>query len=244
MITEYNAITTDKERLKFFDCDYLTRIKISSILKITAEISGFDYKNKGLSHETLWNQGYVFLLSRISIHIHRYPTDQEILTSSTWESGKKGAMFLRQYHIKDENGKTCIDGISGWILVNPSSRHIYKPADFPYKFPQITDLEMSALPVGKIASTEPIFICNREIKISDIDANGHVYNAIYSDIAGDCLSTDEFSNTVANFRINFICEAKLGDVISLYKEITEGKTVIVGKLGENNCFEAEFLFRN
>ncbi|MEG0615526.1 MAG: thioesterase, partial [Oscillospiraceae bacterium] len=98
-INQELLVTTDSFELPFYDCDYVKRAKISTILKITAQIAGKDYTDRGLGHRFLWDEGYVFLLSRISIHIHRYPVEPEKLVTSTWESGRSGAMFMRGYDV-------------------------------------------------------------------------------------------------------------------------------------------------
>ena len=88
-------ICSVNERVKFYDCDYKHRMKLSTILKHSAELAGYDYTIKGFSHEFLWEKQMVFLLSRISMKIFNYPKDTDELTISTWECGKKGAVFMR-----------------------------------------------------------------------------------------------------------------------------------------------------
>ncbi len=233
-------ITTEKTRLTFADCDYKKRLKISSMLRIMAEIAGFDYENKGLGHQRLWDEGFVFLLSRISLHIEKYPKDQETITTSTWENGKKGPMFIRAYSI--ESDRLCIDCKSGWILVNPETRRIYKPSQFPYQFEQRLGVDLLASDVGKIEhGTESVG--SYKVALCDLDANGHTYNARYADIAMNAMEMCEFERDIENFRINFVSEAKFGDEISLLKSSDESKTLVTGMVGEKVCFETEFLYK-
>lgn len=236
------CITTDTSKLTFYECDYKKRIKISTILKITAELSGKDYNAKGLTHDFLWENGYAFLLSRISIHINRYPTEPEELFSSIWECGKKGAMFLRAYDIS-RDGSVCIDGLSGWIVVNPITRKIIRPASFPWLMPQLEDRTGNALPMEKVSADHAQRVGEHVVQISDIDANGHVYNANYADIAVNFLPIEIFDRDVENFRINFVNEAKLGDTIEILREITENQAKIIGMLLDKVCFETEFIFK-
>ena len=98
VITSYSIHYTklyEKEPLRFYDCDYKCRMKLSAILKRSAEIAGRDYTLKGFGHEALWEKQMVFLLSRVSARIFNYPHEQSDLTTRTWEHGTKGAMFLR-----------------------------------------------------------------------------------------------------------------------------------------------------
>ncbi len=238
-----NSICTLKERLKFYDCDYLNRIKISTLLKLSADIAGYDYTVKGFSHEFLWEREMVFLLSRISLKIHEYPSQKEFLTTSTWECGKKGAIFIRNTCIENEAGKTIVDMKNGWILANPITRHIHKPTVFSFDMPQYLEKTVSAKDIGKIAYDKLTQVASREVRLTDLDNNGHMYNAVYADIACDSLSKEQFEKSVDNFRINYVSEAVFGDTIDIYSQETENMTVIVGKIGEKVCFETEFIFK-
>lgn len=242
MQKDYNAICSVSERLKFYDCDYKGRMKISAILKLSAELAGYDYAEKGISHEYLWENQMVFLLSRISVKILNYSMEQEMLNISTWERGKKGAMFLRGTDIFTENGNRVASLSSGWILTNPVTRHIYKPSAFEFDMPQLTEKEVLALPIGKISCEKPKSLGERTVRISDLDSNGHVYNAIYADIACDFLEKSQFEKNVDNFRINYISEAVLGNTIDIFSEEDAEKTVIIGKVQEKLCFETEFVW--
>ena len=89
------AETFERKRVAFYECDYKERFRLSEVLRLSAEIAGRDYTDKGLSHEYLWQHGMVFLVSKVSFKIYKYPTSQQKLISSTWESGKKGAMLKK-----------------------------------------------------------------------------------------------------------------------------------------------------
>lgn len=236
--------TFDRKRVYFYECDYKNRLKLSEMLKISAEIAGYDYTKKGLSHKFLWDNGMVFLVSRVSFHIFEYPKSQTELVSSTWEKGKKGAMFLRGFEIRGVDGKKYVEGTAGWVLVNPETRHIIKPKNFPYKMPQIMDRECSALDIGKIFCDNLRFLGKREVRLSDLDGNGHVYNGNYADMTVDVISQQLYEQDVENFRINFISEAVLGDVIEIYGNIDNKKSIVIGKICDKICFESEIIFKS
>lgn len=240
--TQY-GICTVKDRIKFYECDYKGRPKLSSLLKIAAELAGYDYTIKGYSHEYLWAKQMVFLLSRISLKILQYPKQQQNIVSSTWECGKKGAMFMRGTDIEDTNGNVMVSVSSGWVLVNPVTRHIYKPSAFEAEMPQLMDRAIYANSIGKIRYSELTSIGSRAVRISDLDANGHVYNATYSDIACDFLDKETYEKDIDNFRINFVSEATLGDTIEVFKDETSEKSIIIGKVNDKVCFETEFTWK-
>lgn len=234
--------TTDEKRVCFYECDCLKRLKISEILKFTSELAGYDYTQKGFSHQYLMENDMAFLLSRVSFHIFRDPHDQEELFAATWEREIKGASYIRAFEIKDVSGEMLIQGESVWILVNPVTRRILKPTSYDFgteKFPERT---VKCEPNGKIKPGELISAGTREIRRSDIDANGHVYNAVYADIALDFISDEYFEKNIQNFRINYVNEAKLGDIVDIYVSYEGKRAFVIGRTNEKICFETEFIF--
>lgn len=235
------AVTDDKYKCTFYDCDHRHRMKLSTILKITAELAGQDYTNKGLGHRFLWDNGYVFLLSRISIRINEFPTEPQLLDTSTWECGKKGAMFMRGYYLKC-NDNILIDGESGWVVANPVTRKIIRPSAFPWKMPQVTDRPTKALPIEKIDETGIEYTGEHMVTLSDLDSNGHVYNANYADMAVNVMPREIYEKDAKNFRINYINEAKFGEKIDLYSCFSDERSVVSGKIGDKPCFEFELIY--
>ncbi|MBE6852151.1 MAG: hypothetical protein E7505_01560 [Ruminococcus sp.] len=234
--------TTDEKRVRFYECDSLKRFKLSEILRYASELAGYDYTQKGFSHEYLMKNDMVFLVSKVSFRIFKTPVDQQMLKASTWEREIKGAVFMRGFEIKDASGELLLQGESGWILVNPTTRRILKPSAYDFgteKFPERT---VQCVPNGKIKPGELTFAGRREVRRSDIDANGHVYNAIYADMALDHISEDFFKKNPENFRINYISEAKLGDIIDIYVSYEGKKAFVIGTTDEKTCFETEFIY--
>lgn len=238
-----SQVTTVSKKVAFYECDYKKRLRLSQILKYAAEIAGFDFTCKGYSHQYLFERGMVFLVSKVSFHIFSYPCDQQSINVSTWIEGTKGAEYLRCFEITDEDGNPLVQGKSRWILVEPEKRKIIRPSAVDFGEMETLEKENAALAPEKIKCDDLKLIGSRDIRISDIDANGHVYNAVYSDIAVDFLGLNEYASDVDNFRINFINEAKLGDVINIYISYGGKRAVITGMCEEKKCFETEFLFK-
>ena len=235
-------VTEKDYHITFFDCDYLERIKISTILRLCSELAGEDYTKKGMSHEWLWRRNMVFLLSRVSVRINKYPRYEQDIVISTWEIGTKGVMFLRGFHIRDKKTSELLCDIeTAWILIDPKERHIHKPTVFTAVHPLTVapDMILSTKPTGKISAQNLIRCGTREVRTSDIDANGHMFNAVYADAALDVLSKEQFERNIRDFRINFVSEAVRGDTINLSFGENNKVITVLGECGGKRCFEAE-----
>ena len=223
-------------RLMFSDCDYTKNMKLSSILRFTAEIAGADLYEKGISHQHLWDNGMVFLVSRIAVNIEEFPRDKETIEVATWENSQRGASFNRGFKIRDEDGNVKIDAMSAWVLVNPQTRHILRPSAYPYKF-NYRKRDVKAKIQGKFPMDGAQIAGKREIHYSDIDANGHVYNAVYADIACDYAPQEVFDREWKAFQINFIAEAKKGDVLEIHTRLDNDRYFAWGMNGDKSSFE-------
>lgn len=229
--------------LRFCDCDYKKRAKLSTIMCYMADIAGLAYADKGYSHTWLWENNFVFLLSRVSLHMTRTPKADEKLTIQTWEHSTKGALFNRLFEIYDETNTIIIGAYTQWVLVNPQTRCVLRPNSFTGKMDFHEDKKVNTLECEKLKiSNEILEIGERKITYSDIDANGHVYNAVYASIATDFLSSEEVDRNIVDFRINFKKEAMLGEILKINKFSQQNKTYIVGYVENTISYECEFTF--
>lgn len=237
-----DSIFNKTVEIRFYDCDSKKRAKVSTINKLIADIAGIGYSAAGMTHQWLWDHGYVFLLSKVSIHFGRTPIADESITVSTWERGNKGASFLRDFEIFDATGSKIIDARTEWILVNPESRQIIRPSSFEGIRATLPEKQANAPDCKRLKFPEGSFAGERQVRYSDLDGNGHVYNAVYADIAVDVLPPALREKKLKTYQINFIHEAKLGDTLSLFTAV-DGNTVMVkGCVGEKDSFVCELCY--
>ena len=238
-INQNKRVFTITQKIPFYDSDYLGRIKLSAVLKMFAQIAGDDYIDRGMSYDFLREHNRAFLVSRIALKFNKYPTHEDIVSVNTWEHGKKGAMYLRGYEMVSENGEVAIEGEAGWICVNLDTRKIERPSAFPWPVEQMEE-KGTAVSIGKIECKGAELASEYKLSNNDIDANGHLYNGTYGDIITNSLPKEEFEQDYSEFRLNYVNEAVYGDTISIYKEYTECGIILIGKVDEKVCFEAEF----
>ncbi len=235
------GVFSRKTDVHFYDCDPFGRMKLSAVNKTLADIADEDYAQKGMSHRWLWEHGFVFLLSKVSILFERLPSPREILTVSTWEREIKGASFFRAFAVHDEAGKAVLSADSAWMLVNPQTRQILRPAEFPNARP--THLPVECPPCHKLKLEGGTLAGQRNIVYSDLDGNGHVYNAVYADIATDFLPMETLRGDLRAYQVNFVHEAKLGDTLDIWIQQNEQTSVIKGAVGDHDSFLCVLEYR-
>lgn len=237
------GVFEDEQRLVFYDCDRHKNAKLSSLLKYVSELAGRDYTEKGLSHEHLWEEGWVFLVSRMTFKLHRMPVYKEQLRLRTWEHGKQGAQFLRFAEMLDEAGNVLVDAQTAWLLCDPVTRRIVRPSRFTEGQLQRMDLDVAAPEPGKLAftCTPENLLGERPVRYTDLDANGHVYNAVYADIASDFAPSSLFEGVLKEFHINFVSEAKDGDTLQIHGAQEGNGVLVCGEIEGRRCFETALI---
>ena len=229
--------------IRFCDCDRHKRARVQTLLKIMADIAGVAYAARGYSHAWLWEHRSVFLLTRASVRVRRMPAADETIVVETWEVGIKGAQYYRDFTFFDQKGNRIVEGQTAWVVVDPVSRVIQKPSAFPGHFEPIPDKVADTLPPARL-KPEGEFLPQgeRTIVYSDIDGNGHTYNAVYGGIACDFLPAELMERRLTDFRINFKQEALLGETLAIRTSLQPNRAAVIGLLGETISFECEFLF--
>lgn len=229
----------------FHECDNNATARLSSILSHMSNIAGDDYADLGFSHDKLWSDGMVFLVSRMSLRIIRNIKSGEDITLATYERGIKGPMFNRNYEVIDKDGNTIIEAKSAWILCDPATRRILRPGSLDRKVSENWErLPDCPEPLRIKVPKDAVYIGDRKIVYSDIDANGHVFNAFYANIACDFLPFEIASKPIREFSINFQHEAILGDILKVYTHVSSNHATVVGTPNgaDMPSFICEFVF--
>ena len=173
-----------QEELIFADCDRNQRARVASLLSKMATFAGYDYDARGLTHDILYANREIFLISRIAMRIHLCPRASDVLTVTTWENGVRGAHMQRVFEMVDQEGRLCVSARSDWILVDPITRKILRPSSFTAKPLTTCDKEIDCPEPKKIVLPHEGLedLGTRRVVWSDLDGNGHLYSGNYGDI--------------------------------------------------------------
>ena len=233
-----------QEELVFRDCDREQRARVSTLLSKLGAFAGYDYDARGLTHEVLWNNREVFLLSRAALRIHGVPRAGEVLDITTWENGVKGAHMRRNYEMADGTGRARVSARTDWILVDPVTRKILRPSAFTAKPLLSLGRPLDCPDPRRIAPPKEgrEDLGSRTVRWSDLDGNGHLFSGNYGDIVWDALPEDLQARYPREFQINYSREAVLGDTLRLEGCRGEEGYFVEGLGPRGSCFTALCVF--
>ncbi len=233
-------------RINSFEVGPDRRLRLSNQLKLQQEVGELHLSAGGLSYDELYRHGMAFVLTRLHTVIHRAPLLGEQVRLRTWHRDSKRAQFFRCYQFLDQEGRTLIDSVTAFALVDVKDHKLLRPTVFeqfglaeqPDRRGNCGDPAKLRPPAGLAAAGE------RTVHWSDIDCNGHLNNTVYADIACDHLPGGMEGKRIAEASIAFVHEAMEGNVLSLFAG-TEGEEQpgyagwVVGDLPDGRrCFEA------
>ena len=233
-------------KLYFGQCDLKRRISLPELLLLTSDTAVEDYRLRGMSVDELAAEGVVILVSRASYEIHAYPEAGDTLLVKTWEDKPEGILLSRKYEIESADGKSLISGTSLWLIAEPATRRIVKPAAFTVRPAPDFAIPVDCPPCAKLRRPDGMkAIAERKVMFSDVDSNGHTNNSRYAAFALDILPSEFQEGDIKNITINYAKEARLGDVIELSAAFSDdGKTATVaGDVEGRACFEERITLK-
>lgn len=236
------------ERANYCDCDANNLLRISAAMRYMQQTSSEHLETLDLSPVRLFSEHMVFLLSKMCIKVHRMPFVAEPLVVGTAATTPRGARFVREFVIESPDGKRLVSALSLWVLVDPETRKILRPASFPYPLPfretvlggAIEDMRFPRLPESGSSIKTQV-----KIRYSHIDTNSHVNNSIYADFACDALPYDKLMTAgLDTLVIGYQNEARHGDVVEMTTSaLTDKEYYISGLRGADACFEALVILK-
>lgn len=228
---------------RFGDCTADGHASIYTVMKLLSEMAGQDYEGRGRGHKVLWEHGQTFLLSRVAIRFYRMPAHTQTVTACTWERHKKGVFFNRDFEIRSETGEILVSATSLWFIVNPETREVIRPAEL---FGGLDVGSMDAAdcpPCRRIAEDDSLqTLGERYIRYTDLDANGHVNNAVYGRIAQDWLPEEYRGRRLKELFIEYKTETVLSDTLIIKGGTAEDGYAVQGVENGKLHFGSRFVF--
>ena len=209
-------LLTKKYCVRLSDVGVHGLLRGAVLMNILQDIAAEHAMKLGFGVQGLADKGLAWFLGRLSVRVSRYPRWDEEITVSSWPSGCKGLMSLRDFEITDSAGNIIAAASSGWLVVDLERRRPLRPSralgDIPVNRRRALEsdfAEIDELPACHYSrSFEPRF--------AEIDMNNHINNSIYLTWASESLPQEVLSSYVpAEIEIAFKSEVALGKSVAV-----------------------------
>lgn len=224
---------TEKFTIRANEVDTQGNVTLKALCTFFQEVAGDNAKDLKFDITDLKNQDMTWVLHRMDIKIHRYPSWRETISIETWPAAGDSLRAYRNYRILGDDGTELGCCLSYWMMFNLKTRR-------PVRMTQeILDMRLSerdhVLPVksNRISvSPEAIHKQTFNVRRSDLDMNMHVNNATYIDWMLECLPLDTVQS-IQTFDIVYLQESVQGDVLSSFFDGEESGEIKIHLTNQN-----------
>lgn len=252
--------------VRYCDVDAHGRLRLSTLLTQWQECGMAQMTQWGQTNAFTMDQGLLWIVSRQQVVIDRLPGMDEDTVLRTWVGDCRHGLFPRSYELSAADGTILAKASAQWTLMHADTRTIeMKPGEYGVSLPPcVTGRE---LPRQKtLRAMAPERTGDFTVPYSCLDANGHMNNARYLDLAGDVLPRP--GRPVTALRIEYHHEVRLGEVLRWGAAALDGAPeesaantpaagtdaapqtdapaartyYFEGAVGEQPCFRAEITF--
>ncbi len=218
-------IFTKEFTISSYDLNPKGQARLTSMANFFQEVAYHHASELGFGYDDLKSRKTTWVLSRMRIHMKRYPVWNDRIILETWPSGTERLFALRDFRVVDSSGEVIGMASTAWLILDLDSHRLVRPREMLEQFKQITHgKRMFDKALDKIAVPENAGLLNtHKVVFSDLDIVGHVNNVKYMEWCIDAVSTAE--NTALEIReleINFTHEALLGELIHITGAEPEG----------------------
>ncbi len=222
-----------------FQTDVHARLRPGALLEIMQEMAGGHAELLGVGRQELLRQNLVWVLTRLEVHMERWPSFGDTLTVETFPMPNRRWFFPRYFLFRDESGAQIGYAGSLWVLLDVTQRRMCRPDPVIARMPDNSGL---VAPMGMPATVadapgEPVIADHLPV-YTDLDMNGHVNNTRYLDWCCNALGIDAMqSYELASFAVNFNQEVRPGQ--SVRTELRRGDETFSfsGFIGGNRHFD-------
>ncbi|MFP4113160.1 MAG: acyl-[acyl-carrier-protein] thioesterase [Spirochaetota bacterium] len=176
---------------------------------------------KGFHHR---EEGALFwVLSRLRLHIDRYPRWGDAFTVRTYPVGTEKLFAVREFALHDEADEIIARATSGWLVVDGGRGRPVRPErvvsdlvladrEFPADLDRAADPPTADSPTADhVRAVGP-----QPVRYRDIDQYRHVNNASYLEWVLDAADPDRaMTACVSDLAIDFLKETLLGDTYTV-----------------------------
>lgn len=189
------------------------------LAKRILEVATLHAESWGVGYSTLIKNRQVWVLSRLSIEMTRYPLINEPYTLETWIEGYNKHFSSRNFAICGADGTSCGYARTIWVVIDLDTRASVDIGQFEYIARNIADRPCPIDRQSRVRDVHDDSPATHLVSYSDIDLNRHVNSVRYIEHLLDLFPLERYDRQrIHRFEISYANEARYGTPLQLLKE--------------------------
>jgi medium-chain acyl-[acyl-carrier-protein] hydrolase len=201
-------------RIRSYEVDFRGRVSPVAILNYLQDTAAEHAHRLGVAVTDLLQQGHTWVLSRSHLKLFNAPGVGKVLRVRTWPSLRDNRFTCREFEVHDRQGELVALATTSWAVLDVVTRRpVRLDSSLPH-YPLIprraVDDDFETLPRLDEAERTVSF----RIRLTDLDLNRHVNNAVYVAWALEVIPTEVMEECrLEELEIAFRAEARYGESI-------------------------------
>jgi len=204
-------------RLRYYEMDAFAEATPVTILNLLEETAFSHCEESGWDIYRLVSEGYGWILLRGGIEMRRYPSYRETFSIESWCSGTRNFYGTREYRVLGSSGELLGFARSLWLFYSLERRRPNPVLPDIVEAWQPGGGAAGDMELGEVAGPGPDEIDRGrsfEVRLSDIDTNGHVNNVNYLAWALESVPAElRRGSILARLRGQFKHEVAYGSIV-------------------------------
>lgn len=217
-------------RVRYSELDLDGKLSIKALINYFQDCSTFESQSLGLGIDYMKNKKIAWWIYAWNIDIISLPLLGDEIIISTSAYSFKGAFAYRNFSIQDVNKNYLVKANSKWFMYDLGKRQPIK-AEACQVSPYITKTESFCMsPFQRLPRhlENGRYLKAVEVSKYHLDTNKHMNNAVYAELATNCVDDIKFSN----ISIWYKRMALYKDII--YPYIAEDADKLIVELNDKN----------
>ena len=223
-------------KTRYSETDRNGRLKLKTFLDYAQEIAGEHAAQLGAGIPKLRENHRAWLLSRIKLHIAKYPGVGEQLRVLTYPAGFDRLFARREFRFFNEANDCVAEATSLWLLVDmQATKILFAQQEIGALMPDNSAMPIAFDSIGKLPTddgTNVLLQC--AIRDTQIDLNGHLNNAEYAGLVQDALGNGVYPR---EFQINYQKAIPPHSDLTITGNVTDEDFILTGRVGGTVSFE-------
>lgn len=222
MIFEHNR------KIQLYHTDATGRITFAALCRYAQESAGLHAECLGFGMERLGERNLAWVLREQAMQMLRRPGLGETLRIMTWPTRTERILCHRDYRILDQSGHLVALGTSAWLGLDLASRRPCKADSFFHLAADLMPAPVFGQPLPALQAPQDDCLSDiRTVRVSDMDALGHMNNLRYLDWIADHLGLFDMKTHFSSVRIRHSREVRDGDRVEVRHSVTEDGAVLL-----------------
>jgi len=221
-----NARLREKFRARSYEADPLGRLQVPILCRLLQEVATAHAAELGVAVDALIDSGVAWVLSRLDLHMERWPRSDDEIVIETWPAAMNRLLTERRFRILDSTDREIGAASTLWLVLDLGRRRPVRLPEAVVEMLQKLDLAADPVrPAELIPPENPTVELGFTVRRSDVDLAGHANNTSFIEWVVEAVPDEVWrAGDLHKLEIQFLAECHRGQTVLSCSQLTNGES--------------------